>query len=55
MLRNTTRRRSVSIAFLVGGGILVWAVTPGVIGYVLLGLGVLLEVAGIIVEHRAGR
>jgi len=55
VLRNTARRRSASIALLVGGGVLAWAVTPGAIGYVLLGLGVVLEVAGILVERRAGR
>lgn len=55
MLRNTARRRFPSIALLIGGGILVWAVTPSAIGYVLLGVGVVLEVAGLLVKHRAGR
>lgn len=55
MLRKKARRRPVSIAMLVGGGIMVWAVTPSLIGYVLLGLGVLLEVAGVLLEHGAER
>ena len=55
MLRNKARRRPVSIAMLVGGGVMVWAVTPSLIGYVLLGLGVLLEVAGVLLEHGAER
>lgn len=53
MLRNTVRRRWVSGALLVAGGILVWAVTPSAIGLVLLVLGVALEIAGIVVEHRS--
>ncbi|MBL8384415.1 MAG: hypothetical protein JNM90_15150 [Burkholderiales bacterium] len=52
MLRHKGRRRGLSLALLAAGGLMVWAVTPSAIGYALLGLGIALEIAGVLFEHR---
>lgn len=54
MIRNKRLRRAVAIALLVAGGLLMWLAPGTAAGVVLLVLGIVLEVAGIGLEHRAG-
>jgi len=55
MLRDSARRRPISLLLVLVGGALAWAATPGLIGLLVLGLGGLLEGAGVVLEHRARR
>lgn len=55
MLRKRTLRRSVGGSLVVAGGLLMWLATETILGAALLAAGVLLEIAGLALEHRADR
>lgn len=55
MLRDAAWRRPISVLLVVVGGALAWAATPGLIGLLVLALGGLMEVAGVLLEHRGRR
>ena len=53
MLRKRTLRRSIGIALVVAGGLLMWlAPEESVAGVVLLVAAAALEIAGLALEHR---
>ena len=54
MLRKRTLRRSVGASLVVAGGLFMWLATETILGVALLAAGVLLEIAGLVLEHRAG-
>jgi hypothetical protein len=51
MIRNRTVRRSAALAMMALGGLLMLLAPPVWIGAIPLALGVLLEAAGIVIEH----
>ena len=51
MIRNRSVRRSVAVALMVLGALLMLLAPPVWVGAIPLALGVLLEVAGIVIEH----
>jgi drug/metabolite transporter (DMT)-like permease len=55
MIKNPRRRRALSIALLVLGGILMFLAPEHWYGLVILVLGVLIEVLGIVVGHGEER
>lgn len=48
-------RRAVGVGLVVAGGLLLWLTTATTTGLVLLAAAVILEIAGITLEHRNGR
>lgn len=52
MIRNRRVRRAVALVLIVAGGLLMWLSTSVGPGLVAFGLGVLLEVVGLALEHR---
>jgi len=53
MIKNPRIRRTLSVGLLAGGGVLLFlAPVNAWTGWVLLGLGVALEAAGLIFAHR---
>lgn len=56
MIRNPRTRRTLSLVLMALGGLLLFLVPEDIwIGTLLLGLGVALEIAGILMQRRAGR
>ncbi len=55
LLKNRRLRRSMGFVLVVAGGILMWLAPEVEVGIALLAAGVLLEIAGIALERRAGR
>ncbi|AAZ97403.1 hypothetical protein Tbd_1450 [Thiobacillus denitrificans ATCC 25259] len=54
MLRNTRTRRALAVALIVAGGALLYlAPEAWAGGVVVLALGVLLELAGVVLERRS--
>ena len=53
MLKKTRSRRTLSLFLIVLGGVLIYLAPEIWAGVVLLGLGVLLELAGVMLERRA--
>jgi len=54
-LKNRRLRRSVGLALVIAGGILMWLAPEVEVGIALLAAGVLLEIIGIALERRASR
>jgi hypothetical protein len=54
MIRNRTMRRSLAVALMVLGGLLMLLAPPVWVGAIPLALGVILEVIGMSIEHRSG-
>jgi hypothetical protein len=55
MIRNLWLRRSVVIALMGLGGLLMFLAPPVWVGAVPFALGVILEVIGVSIEHRSGK
>lgn len=56
MLRKRTLRRSVGAVLVVAGALFMWlAPEESVAGVVLLASAVVLEIAGLVLEHRADK
>lgn len=56
MIKNARRRRALSVALLVLGGVLMFLAPEHIwYGLVILALGVLLEVLGVVVGHGEER
>jgi hypothetical protein len=53
-MKNKRSRRLVVLVLLIAGGLLMWFAPEVPAGIVLLAAGALLEVAGIMIERRAG-
>lgn len=53
MIRNKRLRRGVAIALLIAGALMMWLAPRTAVGAVLLALGIVLELVGIGLEHRA--
>lgn len=54
MIRRRNIRRAVGIALVVAGGVLMWLAPDARVGLTLLVAGIVLEIAGIALEHRDG-
>lgn len=54
MKRYRTVRRTVGVVLVVAGGVLMWLAPEARVGLTLLVAGILLEIAGIALEHRDG-
>jgi len=55
MIRNPRTRRVLSLVLIVMGGLLIFLAPEDIwIGTLLLGLGVALEVAGVLMQRRSG-
>jgi hypothetical protein len=52
MIRNRNFRRPLALVLIAAGGLLMWLSTSVGPGLVAFGLGVLLEVVGLALEHR---
>jgi len=56
MIRNPRTRRTLSLVLMALGGLLIFLAPEGFwIGTLLLGLGAALEIAGTLMQRRAGR
>jgi len=55
MIRNPKTRRTLSLALMVIGGVLIFLAPEGIwVGVLLLALGLAMEVAGTLMHRRAG-
>lgn len=55
MLRKRKLRRVMGALLVVAGAIAMWLAPESLSGAVLLSVGIALEAAGLVLEHRAGR
>jgi hypothetical protein len=55
MIRNTLARRVVALGLMGVGGVLILLAPAVWVGAIPLALGMLLEVAGITLEHKQGK
>jgi hypothetical protein len=53
-MKTKRSRRLIVLALLAGGGLLMWLAPAAPAGLVLLGAGILVEIAGITLERRDG-
>jgi hypothetical protein len=54
LIKNKRSRRLLALALVVAGGLLIWLAPETAPGIALLVAGVILEIAGIALERRAG-
>lgn len=54
-LKRKSMRRTVGAMLLLAGGLLMWLAPEHPVGLILFVAAVLLEIAGITLEHRDGR
>lgn len=55
MLKKRGLRRSVGVALVVAGGLMMWLATETMVGVALLAAAVALEIAGLALERRADK